>query len=988
MSALPAKIGTYEVVRALGKGGMGTVYIARDPAIDRLVAIKLLREELDNPELRERFAREARAAGRLRHPNIVTIFNVGEHDTHPFIVMEYIPGDTLADVINQQLALPVTRKLRLIEDLCRGLAYAHKAGIVHRDIKPANILVDHDGTVKILDFGIARVGEQGLTRLGMMMGTLNYMSPEQINLGTADHRSDVFAVGLVFYELLTYRRAFPGDSFGVLQNIVYKEPEPVDALCPDIDPEVVQILSRSLAKQPEERYQHLGEMSTELARVRKRLRSADDDYLDEGPITPVPEVATPVSIPTIRARIEPPSDGGRQIARAGELLEAAREKVTAHDWSDALALVAELETLQVPAEARQRVDADVETLRRDIQADRENEARRAAEASRRAAEEADRQRRHEYAAAAAEAIRDARAAADRHEWTQALAGLSAIRFTDQTVASTALESLRSEAASLAARFTADRHLDSARAALNAGRMEAAEADLGRAREADSLHPDLEVVRGLLSARAAAAAEQARQEAERAREAEQARQEAERAREAEQARQEAERVREAEKAREESVRRNAPELAADATVALPRPAPSIEVKSTPAPAPVAEPVRPAVPTPRPQTRPPDSTKPAARHTAPTSGRPSAPPWAVPAAAVLLVVIVGAAVWRFALAPDRATDPAPAEVSVPGGSPTPIPTPAPAPPPVAVNPAPPPPTPAPPAINVDAIRQRVATAIARDDLEGALGAIVEQGEPATSDPALKGELATVLGAARTAANRAFDSAQRANAARNAPGDYKSGAARRTAGEQAERNGRVVDAIRSFIEARRLLARAAAAKPATPDAPAIATAKPVPGTPAPSTPTPSGPPSASAPPVDAGRGTPPAEPPSATPPVATAKPVEPPAAPPKPPAPDPARDAAGVRAALDQWIAGYERLDPGAIRQVWPSAPAGLEKSLAGVTSLEMSLQNPRIAVSGDNATVTGVRRIRQQSRAGRPNETSAATTIELRRTPTGWLITAVR
>src|SRR5215218_2596763 len=155
------QIGPYEVVRPLGKGGMGSVFVARDPAIDRLVAIKLLRDGIDSPELRERFKREARSAGRLRHPNIVTIFHVGEFEARPFIVMEYIPGETLAEIIKQQSPLTIGRKIRIIEEMCRGLAYAHKAGIVHRDVKPLNILVDTEGSVKILDFGIARIGEQG-----------------------------------------------------------------------------------------------------------------------------------------------------------------------------------------------------------------------------------------------------------------------------------------------------------------------------------------------------------------------------------------------------------------------------------------------------------------------------------------------------------------------------------------------------------------------------------------------------------------------------------------------------------------------------------------------------------------------------------------------------------------------------------------------------------------------------------------------------------
>jgi serine/threonine-protein kinase len=192
-------IGRYQILEKIGDGGMGSLYLARDPAIDRLVAIKLLRRGFDTDALRERFAREARAAGRLRHTHIVTIFDVGEHDGDPFIAMEFLAGETLAELIRQEARLSLSRRLELLEELCDGLAYAHRAGLVHRDIKPANLMVDADGVLKILDFGIVRVDESGITQSGVLVGTINYMAPEQV-LGIAvDHRSDIFAVGLVAY---------------------------------------------------------------------------------------------------------------------------------------------------------------------------------------------------------------------------------------------------------------------------------------------------------------------------------------------------------------------------------------------------------------------------------------------------------------------------------------------------------------------------------------------------------------------------------------------------------------------------------------------------------------------------------------------------------------------------------------------------------------------------------------------------------------------
>jgi len=179
------QIGRYEIQHRLGKGGMGSLYLARDPGLDRLVAIKLLKDDyLDDQEFRERFAREARALARLRHPNIVVVYDFGDHDGRPFMAMEYIDGETLRQRLARTPPLKIALGLALVEDLCAGLANAHDAGIVHRDIKPDNIMVDRQGVVKLLDFGIARSAHaestHQMTQPGMIMGTYNYMSPEQL----------------------------------------------------------------------------------------------------------------------------------------------------------------------------------------------------------------------------------------------------------------------------------------------------------------------------------------------------------------------------------------------------------------------------------------------------------------------------------------------------------------------------------------------------------------------------------------------------------------------------------------------------------------------------------------------------------------------------------------------------------------------------------------------------------------------------------------
>ena len=197
---MPAQIGKDEVVRLLGRGGMGTVYLARDADLDCPVAIKVLREQLFDEELLQRFFREARAAANLRHDNIITVYEVGHHDRQPFMAMGYIDGRSLGQVISAREPLPLGQRLSYLEQVCAGLHHAHREGIVHRDIKPPNLMVDRRDVIRIVDFGIARTQGSGMTMDGAMIGTLNYMSPEQMLGRQVDFRSDIFAVGAVAYE--------------------------------------------------------------------------------------------------------------------------------------------------------------------------------------------------------------------------------------------------------------------------------------------------------------------------------------------------------------------------------------------------------------------------------------------------------------------------------------------------------------------------------------------------------------------------------------------------------------------------------------------------------------------------------------------------------------------------------------------------------------------------------------------------------------------
>ena len=226
------QLGRYEIQRRLGRGGMGTVYVAHDPILGRMVAVKVFAGELDFPDARERFSREARSAAALNHPNIVTVYDFGEFDSQPFIVMEYVPGETLAAVIRRKAEVSTADKLRWIDELCAGAGYAHQKSVIHRDIKPANLMIDRSGRLKILDFGIARM-MGAASNTTSMIGTPGYMAPEQIEGRPADHRADLFSIGVVFYELLAYTDAFPGETIPTITHrILTEDPVPLTHLFP------------------------------------------------------------------------------------------------------------------------------------------------------------------------------------------------------------------------------------------------------------------------------------------------------------------------------------------------------------------------------------------------------------------------------------------------------------------------------------------------------------------------------------------------------------------------------------------------------------------------------------------------------------------------------------------------------------------------------------------------------------------------------------
>jgi eukaryotic-like serine/threonine-protein kinase len=279
------KIGKYELLSELGHGAMGVVYRARDPIINRLVALKTITTGVaDDPALLERFYREAQSAGGLQHPNIVTIYDMGEAGDLPYIAMELVEGENLEQVIASRTVIPITLKLIYAMQACRAFDYAHKRGIVHRDIKPGNVMLGKDGTVKVVDFGIARVLEGSRTQTGMLLGTFAYMSPEQYHGEHADERSDIWSFGVLLYELLCYERPFRGPTpASLMNNICNEPPRSIKDILPECSPELEAITVRILQKSPRDRYQSMEDVLQELDPVCKKLQiQFVADLIDEG----------------------------------------------------------------------------------------------------------------------------------------------------------------------------------------------------------------------------------------------------------------------------------------------------------------------------------------------------------------------------------------------------------------------------------------------------------------------------------------------------------------------------------------------------------------------------------------------------------------------------------------------------------------------------------------------------------------------------------
>ena len=265
------QFGRYEIVGELGRGAMGVVYKARDPQIDRMVAVKTVsmwgQEPEEEQEFRLRFMNEAQAAGRLHHPGIVAVFDVGEHPEtkDPYIVLEYVDGESLNRILHREKKLALSRALKLAEEIADALDYAHAQGVIHRDIKPGNILVTQEGHAKIADFGIAKLNLAHFTVPGKVLGTPAYMAPEQLSGEGCDGRSDVFSLGVILYAMVTGHSPFQGNSATtVCYKVANREPVAASALDMSLPPQLDAVISRAMAKDPNERYQRGADLAEDL----------------------------------------------------------------------------------------------------------------------------------------------------------------------------------------------------------------------------------------------------------------------------------------------------------------------------------------------------------------------------------------------------------------------------------------------------------------------------------------------------------------------------------------------------------------------------------------------------------------------------------------------------------------------------------------------------------------------------------------------------
>ena len=305
--------GRYRIQRKLGAGGMADVYLAEDQELGRRVAIKILNgRHANDDQFIERFRREAKNAAALNHPNIVSIYDRGEAEDTYYIAMEFLDGRTLKELVVSRGAAPINVAIEYARQILSALRFAHRHGIVHRDIKPHNVLVDAEGRVKVTDFGIARAGTSQMTETGSIVGTAQYLSPEQARGGEVDPRSDLYSLGVVLYELLTGKTPFDGETpVEIAMKHLSNAPKPPSKLRPDVTPELDKVVLRALAKNPDDRYQSADEMEADLERVARgapvsAATAATQVLPAAAAVAADPTSATMIAPPSAPARVVPP----------------------------------------------------------------------------------------------------------------------------------------------------------------------------------------------------------------------------------------------------------------------------------------------------------------------------------------------------------------------------------------------------------------------------------------------------------------------------------------------------------------------------------------------------------------------------------------------------------------------------------------------------------------------------------------------------------
>ncbi|MGE5717449.1 MAG: serine/threonine-protein kinase, partial [Acidobacteriota bacterium] len=324
----PEQIGRYVILRTLGRGAMGVVYLARDPQIERELALKTIRFDASEKsfsvdEAKARFLKEARISGRLQHPHIVTVFDVGEDQGTLFLAMELVQGGSFSQRLSDPAGFPLRDRIRVVAEVAEALAHAHERGVLHRDVKPANILLTPTMSAKVTDFGIGKLltGDTELTSTGQMVGSPAYMSPEQIKGEKLDARTDIFSLGIVLYQALTLRKPFPADTLTTLvYQILHEEPMDPSLVTSDVPEGMKEIIRKCLAKDRANRYSDAGELATDLREILgyspvgstaglseskiKRVRSTPGA---PPPIAPLAGSASAASMaPTAAARVSPP----------------------------------------------------------------------------------------------------------------------------------------------------------------------------------------------------------------------------------------------------------------------------------------------------------------------------------------------------------------------------------------------------------------------------------------------------------------------------------------------------------------------------------------------------------------------------------------------------------------------------------------------------------------------------------------------------------